>query len=468
MDEFTDNKLEEIRMLEVLLGSAMRQTEVLQELISCGFSESDLDNKYHRKIWNTAVDLYNNSVTPEAAIIEARLISSGLDSDYAREFILSCLNSGIEVMHPRLPSFLQYVRNKVALRRIGEATSRASQEIRGEHITPSIVVGQLNHDLEKILSAAATVDGATAKDLATIIEDSRNKKIGKLKKFYQLPHPIINEILHGGGQQSTVILMSAEIGAGKSTNARSIIASLCQQKIPTLLFSFEMNREEIALCLQQTVSGVCLDDSVLTARQHSFVIQAREEIEKWPIYIEDRQMVTVEEVTTRIHQYVKRYGVEVVLIDYVQDIEFSTKYNRVDLNYAHVSKTLRRCVDQLNILMIQMAQQKGQSENKHQQKNEDDVVADSRQFMKDCHVHIAIKRHKKSENSANITKYLITKNRRFGTLGHAYSIYDVKTGLMIPANETGNPLRRENRERQIAIEPITDNEYEESINELFG
>jgi replicative DNA helicase len=469
-------QFEEIRMTETLLGAAMRQTETIDELISCGFSEDDLDDKHHRAIWRIALNLHQKGIVPEPAIVEAKLLDDGLDENKVRDFISGCMRSGVEVAHPRLASFLQYIRNKVALRRLGDVGKRAMLESNSDNATPSIIAATVNAEIEKILMGAATADGATSRDIAQIIEDARMKRQVKSTKFYSFGHPVLDNIMHGGGQQGTIILVSAGIGVGKSTAARTFASNFARKKIPTLYFSFEMGRDEIALCLQQIISGVCIDDSVLTAREHSAIIEAREEIETWPLFIEDRQMVTVEDVTTRIHQYVKRHGVEVVLVDYIQDIEFSTRFNREDMNYRHISKTLRRCVDSLGILLIEMAQEKGIEETGGKKflpkRATDDIVADSRQFMKDCHIHISLKRHKLDERISHVTQMTVTKNRRFGSLGTVYSAYDHKSGLMLPADERGEILspqaRVEIKEIKTKYQPqpqIQDDDYD--INDLF-
>lgn len=433
---------EEARMTETLLGAAMRQTEIMDELLACGFGEDDLDHKLHRSIWRTAMALHATGAPTEPAIVEAKLIADGGDVEQVRQFIAGCMRGGVEVAHPRLAAFVQHVRNKVALRRLGQLGQRMVVESSVDNATPSVIASAATTEIERILMGAATADGADGNELARIIDDARNKRAGRMPVFHSLNHPVLDDLLHGGLQEGTVALVSAEISVGKSTIARSFARTFAKRGVPTLLFTFEMGRDEIALCLQQTESGVVMDDSTLSAREHAQVIEAANTVAKWPLYIEDRQLVTVEDVTTRVHQYVKRHGVRVVIVDYVQDIEFSTRFQREDMNFRHISKTLRRCVDGLGVLMIQMAQQKGDDKNapKGTKKSADDVVADSRQFMKDAHVHIALKGFRLDERLKNLTMMTVTKNRRFGKLGAAYVTYDPRTGNLSPSDARGEPL----------------------------
>jgi len=236
------------------------------------------------------------------------------------------------------------------------------------------------------------------------------------------------------------VLMSAQIGIGKSTFARAFVRSLCKRGVPTLYFSFEMSREEIAMRLQRAESGVLLSKGSLTARERSRVIEARNEIATWPIFIEDRQQVTVEDVTTRVRHYKKRHGVRAVVVDYIQDIEASTRHSRDDLNHRHISKSLRRCADDERVLMIEMAQQKEIDERGS--KDPDNVVADTRQYVKDASAHISLTRKKLDDNLRHLTKLSLTKNRyETGTLGDAWMVFDESTGVVHPCDQRGQPLR---------------------------
>jgi replicative DNA helicase len=447
-------QLEEARMVEVLLGTALRRPDVMDELLAFGYGVDDIDHDMHRQIWRLAVEMRRVKATPDPVIIEAKLLAAGVDETEAGAFIGGCVRSvTVEVEHPRLRPFVEQLRQRVALRRIAALAQSMIAATTKAGATATAISATAVTEMDRITNSSAVAAGATGKELADIVGGIIR---GESKTTTRHPThiPGIDELLRGGVPESTIFLLGARTGIGKSTYARFMATHTALSGTPCVYFSTEMNRDFVAPEFLSQICGVDISKP-MTSAQAGRVEEARAQMATMPIFFEDQTCMTVEEVTTKIHRYVKLHGVRVVYIDYVQAIEKSSIRADSDrLFHEHISKRLRECCESTRVAMTLMCQVRPRDE-RATAKNTDDLPSDSEQYLKDASQYATVFRDKNNADItiANESRISLHKNRYGqGALGHGYLQY--ASGRLMPKERTRNTATRQHAHEE-APDPWT-------------
>jgi len=133
---------------------------------------------------------------------------------------------------------------------------------------------------------------------------------------------------------------------GKTLFGINTIAELVgSQKVPCLVFSLEMSATAIAWALLSRQTKIdsaqfgtrYLDDDQM-ARIHTAAITIETD---WPLYIDSRKGLSVEQIIASIRRHVRK-GVKVVLIDYLQRIDIP---NRSDNRATAIQKAINKLAD---------------------------------------------------------------------------------------------------------------------------
>lgn len=115
---------------------------------------------------------------------------------------------------------------------------------------------------------------------------------------------------------------------GKTLFGVSVTSELAgRQEVGCYVFSLEMSATGIALAYLSRASkcdSANLCTTKISKSQADEIASKAEEIEaSWPLYIDDRKGLTIEQVICTIRRYARR-GVKVFLLDYLQRVTFET------------------------------------------------------------------------------------------------------------------------------------------------
>ena len=109
---------------------------------------------------------------------------------------------------------------------------------------------------------------------------------------------------------------------GKSTLALDFARSAAiKHDLPTILFSLEMGRSEIAMRLMSAEGAVPLQNmrkGTLDSRDWTTIASTRGRINDAPLYIDDSPNMTLVEIRAKCRRLKQREGLKMVIIDYLQ------------------------------------------------------------------------------------------------------------------------------------------------------
>ena len=146
---------------------------------------------------------------------------------------------------------------------------------------------------------------------------------------------------------------------GKSALALFIaLKAVRNDAVPTLIFSLEMPQKQITKRMVQCVSGRNvrqIQERVITDANMQKVNDAIDEVSNLPIYTAHTAN-SPQDIVSQTRTFVKKHGVKLVLIDYLQLIPWSRKANSKAEGIADISHKIKQMALELNISVILLSQ----------------------------------------------------------------------------------------------------------------
>lgn len=162
-----------------------------------------------------------------------------------------------------------------------------------------------------------------------------------------------------GGQN---IVLAARPAQGKTSLAMNIAEFVAEQeKVPVLIISLEMPSEELVkrmLTARADVDVYRMRDGFFSKSDLPRLMQASQDLSKAPIYFDNPPELRVHELRSRCRRVVSRYGVGLIVIDYLQLIKGSSKQAESN-RYAEIgeiSRGIKSMALELNVPIITLSQ----------------------------------------------------------------------------------------------------------------
>ena len=144
-----------------------------------------------------------------------------------------------------------------------------------------------------------------------------------------------------GIQPGEIWIVGSGSGHGKTAALVQVTIANCSAGVPVQIFSLEMTGEQILRRILAAVSGVSFyrirDPRESSPDDMAAIERAAATIEKWPLHIEDACGLTIAKLIAKARLAVRRYGVKLIGVDYVQIVMAPGKEER--LRVAAISRS---------------------------------------------------------------------------------------------------------------------------------
>ena len=233
-------------------------------------------------------------------------------------------------------------------------------------------------------------------------------------------------LLAGGFRKGNLIVIGARPGTGKTTLGLNIAERLIFNSTiqdPVLFFSLEMTCNEITDRFMASEAGI----------EHSKILNANmtdEDFIKWQkgrerleksnkIWVDDESNLKPTEIKTRASRFKQRYGLSLIVIDYLQYIHIPGYKNTVD-ELTKISNELKALAKDLNVPVIALAQLNRNSEKRNDKTPGPADLRGSGSIEQDADIAMFIYRDKKKDQQ---TEILVSKNRH-GQTGSVFLTFN--------------------------------------------
>ncbi|MFK4788309.1 replicative DNA helicase [Microbacterium sp. ZW T5_56] len=314
----------------------------------------------HEVIYEAILSLYSHGEPTDVVAVTDELIKTG---DLQRAGGADYLHTLTSIV-PTAANAGYYgsiVAERALLRRLVDAGTRIVQMgYAGEGDATEIVN-----------SAQAEIYGVTGQQTAedyvplTIAVDAAVEEIeaarGREGRMTGIPTGFreLDELTNGlhGGQ---MIVVAARPAMGKSTLALDFArAAAIKHEMPTIFFSLEMGRAEIAMRLLSAEGGIMLQNlrkGMMDNRDWTQVAATRGRINDAPLYIDDSPNMTLVEIRAKCRRLKQRVGLRMVVIDYLQLMTSGKRVESRQQEVSEFSRALKLLAKELQVPVIALSQ----------------------------------------------------------------------------------------------------------------
>ena len=314
----------------------------------------------HELIFEAILSLYSHGEPTDVVAVTDELIKTGElqragGADYLHSLtsiVPTAANAGY---------YATIVSERALLRRLVQAGTRIVQmgySGQGEAVE---LVNNAQAEIYSVTGAEAAEDYVPLEIAVTSAIDEIEAARGRDGSMTGIPTGFaqLDELTNGlhGGQ---MIVVAARPAMGKSTLALDFArAAAIKHNMPTIFFSLEMGRSEIAMRLMSAEGAVPLQNmrkGTLDSRDWTTIAATRGRINDAPLYIDDSPNMTLVEIRAKCRRLKQRVGLRMVIIDYLQLMTSGKKVESRQQEVSEFSRALKLLAKELQVPVIALSQ----------------------------------------------------------------------------------------------------------------
>ena len=415
---------------QAILGCVLIDNDIMVAL-SDEMKVQDFYDRRHQIIFTAMLNIYKNQMQIDFTTLIAELqIKNQLVEAGGAVYLSSLIDSVYTTAN--ISDYIQIVQD-AALKRnvIAAATSIAEAGYNANYDSS----GYIDY-AERLLSDLAKrrrTEGFASID--TVIENVKNIMLANRARDGELTglstgFEKLDEITLGL-QKDNLIILAARPAMGKSAFAMNIAINAAinnvkhetGEPVSVAIFSLEMSQEQIVqrmTAAQARVNLNSIQKGSLNQKEMLLVESANDELAGLNIYFCDQGTVTVADIRAKCRKQKASGGLDLVIIDYLQLINGSSKTGNRQEEVANISRSLKQMARELGVPVIALSQLSRKLEDREDKRPNMSDLRESGSIEQDADIIMFLYRdgyyNKNTEKVSNLTELIIAKNRS-GVLG---------------------------------------------------
>jgi len=377
------------------LGAMLISQEAVAEVFEY-VTGSDFYAPKHQIVFEALLTLYGMGEPTDVITVTDQLVKTGSLVRAGGADYLHTLTSAVPTA-ANAAFYAKIVQEKATLRRLVEVGTRIAQLGYANEGEVEDLVNQAQEDVYRVTQAGTGEDYVALSDsieaAISEIEAAQNREgdlVGVPTGFTELDG--LTHGLHPG----QLIIVAARPAMGKSTFALDLArhAAIKQNK-PTLFFSLEMGRAEIAMRMLSAESSIPLQSmrkGTIADTDWTRLAQVRGQINDAPLYIDDSPNMTLVEIRAKCRRLAQRVGLKMIVIDYLQLLTSGKKVESRQQEVSEFSRALKLLSKELNIPVVALSQLNRQAEQTKDKKPELSHLRESGSLEQDADVVVLLHR----------------------------------------------------------------------------
>lgn len=230
------------------------------------------------------------------------------------------------------------------------------------------------------------------------------------------------DALLGGFQPSDLVILAARPSVGKTALSLDLaLNAAVKSKKKVGFFSLEMSSQQLMerlLSMQAHVSFWNLRTGRLKDEAFARLADAMGELSEAELFIDDTPGAHIMEIRTKARRLQMEYGLDLIIVDYLQLIHGSRTESRV-LEVSDLSMSLKNLARELNIPVVALSQLSRAVENRDSKRPQLSDLRDSGSIEQDADIVMFIhreERYKPDTDRKGIADIIVAKHRN-GPIG---------------------------------------------------
>lgn len=372
----------------------------------------------HETIFDAIFNLYSRGEPTDVITVTDELTKSGELSKAGGAEYLHTLTSLVPTA-ANAGFYAEIVAEKAVLRRLVEAGTRIVQMGYASEGEVVDLVNNAQAEIYRVTSSSESEDFVPLNDAvgSAIDEIEATKSRGGIMTGVPTGFVELDELTNGlhPGQ---LIIVAARPALGKSTLALDFArAASIKHNLPSIVFSLEMGRSEIAMRLLSAEASVPLHNmrkGTVDSRDWTTIAQTRGRINDAPLYIDDSPNLTLVEIRAKCRRLKQRYGLKLVVIDYLQLMTSGKRVESRQQEVSEFSRALKLLAKELQVPVVALSQLNRGPEQRSDKMPALSDLRESGSLEQDADVVILLHResaYEKDSPRAGEADFIVAKHR---------------------------------------------------------
>lgn len=438
---------------ELLIGSILvagvHDSSLVSEVVAM-VRPSDFFSDARKGIYSAICDVHEADGVVSSQSVFERLRGVGILDDVGGiDAIVAMIEAVPTHTHAKL--YAKAVQGYSAKRRMIDYCRSAVERCNGTD-DPQKIVADLSADLQLIGSGYQHGGMRPIGELALEVVEELEASREPVGRAISTGYVRLDSMLTGGLRQSDLIIIAARPSMGKTALALNIAENFAKHGTPTLVYSIEMNKRQLAIRSMATNTGVSQSEimqNILDGNDKSRLRHCAEGLGDVPLYIDDSPSLYFATMRSKLRDAVERYGIGAVFVDYLQIIPMQDSLLKKSRNEAvgYLSGQLKNLAREFDIPMVVLSQlSRSQSDSAS---NPPDLsrLRDSGSIEQDADVVMFVHRpgYYSPEEPQNVSDVIIAKQRNGLTgkvslqwIGNLTQFKDIPEANYAPSGWTNN------------------------------
>lgn len=424
-----------------VLGSMMIDKNVIAQTVEI-LSAEDFYRDAHKYIFKSIVEMYQrDEPIDEITLLEHLKSTDRLEKSGGISYITEIGSSVLTTANVK--SYIKIVEDKATLRKLIDSSTKIIESCYNNQDDVEKVIDVAE---QKIFDLAEKKSSSDFEPLSDILErgfeqietlfNNKGEVTGVGSGFKDL------DDLTSGFQKGDMILIAARPSMGKTTFALNIAehAALREGK-SVVIFSLEMSKEQLAyklLCSEANVDMLKLRTGNLEDKDWENIARASGPLSSAKIYIDDTAGVSIMEMRSKCRRLKIEYGIDLILIDYLQLMSGSGEESRQQ-EVSEISRNIKAIAKEMQCPVIALSQLSRAPEQRADHRPMLSDLRESGSIEQDADLVMFLYRdeyYNKETEEKNVAECIIAKQRngpvgnvklawigqfsKFGNLEHNY------------------------------------------------
>ena len=314
----------------------------------------------HEIVYDAILSLYSHGEPTDVIAVTDELTKAGELSRAGGADYLHTL-TGIVPTAANAGYYASIVAERALLRRLVEAGTRITQmgyAAEGEVLD---LVNNAQAEIYAVTGSTDSEDYVPLTEAVTVAIDEIEAAKHKDGSMTGVPTGFAElDELTNGLHPGQMIIVAARPALGKSTLALDFArAAAIKHDMPTIFFSLEMGRSEIAMRLLSAEASVPLQSmrkGTVDNRDWTTIASTRGRINDAPLYIDDSPNMTLVEIRAKCRRLKQRVGLKMVIIDYLQLMTSGKRVESRQQEISEFSRALKLLAKELQVPVIALSQ----------------------------------------------------------------------------------------------------------------
>ena len=343
-----------------VIGAMLMDQEAVHAAIEVLTGE-DFYSRQYGVMFETIAELSRGSMAVDPVTLQNRMKEKNLPPETYSTQVLGDLIARVPTS-ANIASYARIVADKAMMRRL----VRAGEGMAGSAYQEKEEIDVLLEQAEKAvfdLSQRRTssdflpISEIVVRAVDRIVEVSKvqGNVTGVASGFHDLDN------MTAGFQPSDLILLAARPSMGKTALALNIASNVVLKQEKCLaIFSLEMSREQLVnrlFAMESHVDSKKIRTGELTDAEWGDLIESAGLIGKSKLIIDDTPAISVAELRSKCRRYKVEFGLEMVVIDYLQLMSGSAKgSDSRQQEVSEISRSLKALARELKVPIIALSQ----------------------------------------------------------------------------------------------------------------